>query len=69
MGGRHSVLVFGRGRGPIHYMKDCSDHHYSKIRNVTKTDFKRMFRVVDFDESIHTLSDVEKTYPDGIVEK
>ena len=70
VGGRHHVLVFGRGRGPIHYISDgCFERHYSITRNVTNTDFKRMFRVVDFDENIHTLSDVEKIYPDGIVEK
>lgn len=26
-----------------------------------------MFRVVDFDEELHTLSDVENKYPNGII--
>lgn len=68
VGGRHHTVVFGRGCGPIHYMIDgCLERHYSKIRNVTNTDFKRMFRVVDFDEELHTLSDVENKYPNGII--
>ena len=61
VGGKHHTTVFGRGTGPIHYtVEGILERHYSKIINVTNTDFKRMFMVVDFNKELHTLSDVEK---------
>jgi hypothetical protein len=68
VGGRHHTFVFGFDTGPIRYVSEGGfEYHYSKHIYVTNTDFKRKFRVVDFDEELHTISDVEKKYPDGII--
>lgn len=68
VGGSHHTSILGRGLGTIHYISDGGiEHYYSKTTNVTNTDFKRMFKIIDFNEELHTLSDVEKKYPDGII--
>lgn len=63
----HHVIIFGRGCGIIHYVywetknaRSCN--HYSLSYRMSKTNFKKYFKVIEYDGETHTLNEAQKKY-------